>query len=167
MASGVLSWSPGGAGAELRGIRGAFAWGSKLRAVTGDCQTWGVPLGVTTTDDTATIITSDRGAPSSTNVAVLPDNCHYAFDLIINARSTGGDVATWRYHVSAKRGANAAATSVVDADLLSTHVESGLTGVTATVVANTTRGSVEVSIAGLAATAIDWYAQMMGGQLVR
>ena len=79
----------------------------------------------------------------------------------IGARSTAGNTFSWHYEVHAKRGANAAATSVVDANL-ARSVDGGLTGASVAIAANTTRGSIEVTGTGLAATEIDWTCEFFG-----
>lgn len=166
-ASGSASWVPGGSRATTRGIFGSFAWAANRRSVDGDSQTFGAPLASSTTSSSPAILTTNRSAPSITNVVVLPDNSCYVFNVIIAARSDAGLTARWSYDVTVKRGVGAGSTQLVSATLISSYVEPGLVGVATEVVADTVFGSAQVRVTGLAVTTIDWYAQMLGGQLVR
>jgi hypothetical protein len=86
-------WIPGGASASTRGIYGAHAWTSTIRlSQAGDNQHFGMVVQNTTTDATATIITANRGAASSTNVNVLPNNSCLTGRVRVTGRSTAGDV---------------------------------------------------------------------------
>jgi hypothetical protein len=167
-ATGERSWIPGGAVASTRGLYGAHAWSSTLRgSVNGDNQHFGMTMQGTTTNATATIITADRGSPSATNVNVLPNNSVWFGLVWVGARSAGGDTANWLVSVKAKRGANAASTTVVRAEVIDSDIEAGLSGVALSIVANTTRGSVEPQFTGLASTTIDVFCEFFGGQIAR
>jgi hypothetical protein len=166
VASGENGWIPGGSVGSNLGISGAHAWASAGRGGGfGDNQHFGGVLGITTTDATPTVITANRAAPSTTagvvNVHVMPNNSMWLGYIKIGARSTAGNTFSWHYEVHAKRGANAAATSVVDANL-ARSVDGGLTGASVAIAANTTRGSIEVTGTGLAATEIDWTCEFFG-----
>ena len=159
-------WIPGGSVGSTLGISGAHAWASAGRGGGfGDNQHFGGVLGITTTNATPTVITANRAAPSTTagsvNVHVLPNNSMWLGFIKIGARSTAGNTVSWHYEVHAKRGANAASTSVVDANLVRS-VDGGLTGVSVAIAPNPTRGSVEVTGTGLAATDIDWTVEFFG-----
>lgn len=164
-ASGRRSWIPGGAQASTRGIFGSHAWSGAFRATRGDCQHWGNVLQISTTDATATILTSDRGAPSTTNVMVLPNNGSWNGIVSVQARDTSGNVAKWTIDLLAKRGANAAATSIVDQHVIRQFSEAALSTAAVTIVANPTRGSWEVQVTGIAGVTIDWIADVTVGSL--
>lgn len=164
--SATYSWIPGGFQADVRGIQASHAWSAGQRAVKGDRQHFGIPVFSVTTDANPAPLASGT-SPGATNVNALPNNSAWAGPVWVVARSSGGDTATWLFHVLAKRGANAAATSVPFFAVVNSHIEAPLAGITCTIVANTTRGSVEVEVAGLAATTIDWFGEFFGGQVVR
>jgi hypothetical protein len=165
-ASGINSFIPGGIQATTRGITGAHAWASGQRSALGDRQHFGMPVFAVTTDTTPTILAS-AASLTAASVNTLPNNSAWAGTVLVVARSTGGDTAMWHFSVLAKRGANAAATSVPFFGVIHSHIEAGLTGVNCTIVANTTRGSVEVEFTGLAATTIDVFGEFFGGQVNR
>jgi hypothetical protein len=166
-ASGVFSWVPGGHRGFTRGLYGAYAWASQRRANNGDAQRLGQPVQLTTTDATPTVLTADRGAPGSANVLVLPNNSAWSGIVQVLARDTSGNVAKWTFDVLAKRGANAASTTIVDAHLIRTVADVALVTASVSIVADTTRGAAVVEVTGVAGTTIDWWAEFFGGQLVR
>jgi hypothetical protein len=122
---------------------------------------------LTTTDATPTVLTADRGAPSTTNILVLPNNSAWSGIVQVLARSTAGDVAKWTFDVLAKRGANAASTTIVDAHLIRTVADVALLAASVAIVADTTRGAPVLEVTGVAGTTIDWWGEFFGGQLVR
>jgi hypothetical protein len=166
-ANGERSWVPGGAFANTRGLYGAFAWASTQRSTQGDAQRFGLPVQRTTTDATPTVLTADRGAPSTTNILVLPNNSAWSGFVQVLARDTSGNVAKWTFDVLAKRGANAASTTISDSHVIRTFAEAGLSAASVAIVADTTRGAATVEVTGVAGTTIDWWAEFFGGQVVR
>jgi hypothetical protein len=166
-ASGENAWVPGGRSALTRGLYGAYAWASDRRAANGDAQRFGIPVHLTTTDATPTVLTANRGAPSSTNVLVLPNNSAWSGLVQVLARSTAGDVAKWTIDVLAKRGADAASTTISDSHVIRTFAEAGLSAASVSIVADTTRGAPTVEVTGVAGTTIDWWAEFFGGQVAR
>lgn len=168
VASGEVSWIPGGARAETRNLYSAYAWSGARRSANGDNQCIGLTVQGGTTNATPTILTADRGAPSTSNVMVLPNNSCWTGTVHITGRSSGAAVYYLRLDVVGARGANAAATTVKATNPAYTFTDIALVGVSAAVVANTTRGSLEVEVTGLAATTIDWFAHFdAGNQIVR
>lgn len=166
-ASGERSFIPGGARASTSGLFGAHAWSGEQRATLGDNQHFGLTVQTSTTNATATILTSDRLSPIATNVNVLPDNAVWSGPVWVTARSTGGATAGWLFWCIFKRGAGPGTATLVHSTTVASHVEAALTGVTCTLVANTTRGSAEISVAGLAATTIDWFGEFFGARIHR
>jgi hypothetical protein len=166
-ATGENSWIPGGNRANTRGLYAAYAWASFQRATQGDAQRFGLPVQRTTTDATPTVLTANRGAPSTTNILVLPNNSAWSGIVQVLARSTAGDVAKWTFDVMAKRDANAASTTIVDAHLIRTVADVALLAASVAIVADTTRGGPTVEVTGVAGVEIDWWAEFFGGQLVR
>ena len=99
---------------------------------------------------------------------VLPNNSCWTGTVHITGRSSGAAVYYLRLDVVGARGANAAATTVKATNPAYTFTDIALVGVSAQVIANTTRGSLEVEVTGLAATTIDWFAHFdAGNQIVR
>jgi hypothetical protein len=112
-------------------------------------------------------LTADRGAPGSANVLVLPNNSAWSGIVQVLARDTSGNVAKWTFDVLAKRGANAASTTIVDAHLIRTVADVALVTASVSIVADTTRGAAVVEVTGVAGTTIDWWGEFFGGQVVR
>lgn len=166
-ASANDSWIPGGFQASTRSIRYSYAWSAGGRAALGDCQRFGLPVGGTTNNATPTVITSDRGAASTTNILILPNNSAWSGLVQVVARDTSGNTAKWTIDVLAKRGANAASTTIVDSNTLRTFAEAALSTAAVSVIADTTNGGAAVQVTGVAATTIDWWAEFFGGQVVR
>jgi hypothetical protein len=167
-ADGESSWIPGGVQASTRGLFSAYAWSGALRSTNYDNQCIGITVQGSTSNATPAILTATRGAAGSTNVMVLPNNSCWTGTVHITGRSSGADVYYLRLDVVGARGANAAATTVKATNPAYTFTDTGLVGVSAQVIANTTRGSLEVEVTGLAATVIDWFAHFdAGNQIVR
>jgi hypothetical protein len=166
-ASGLFSWVPGGRYGSTRGLYGAYAWSGNRRSVDGDAQRLCQPVQRVTSDATPTVLTADRGAPSTTNILVLPNNSAWSGIVQVVARDTNGNVAKWTFDVLAKRGANAASTTIVDAHLIRTVADTALLTAAVAIVADTTRGAATVQVTGVAGTTIDWWAEFFGGQVAR
>lgn len=115
-----------------------------------------------TSSATATTMTADGGAASQFNQVVLPNNGAYGFDALIVAGTTAaGDAKFWRITGLVKRGANAAATSIVGSP--TTDVLGGNAGASAwtvTVAADTTNGALNFTVTGQAAVNIRWQAKV-------
>lgn len=130
----------------------------RLRYKRLDGSIWveqGLPFTTETTNATPVILTRGGAAPDSTNVFVLTNNSAVSGTLVVQARNTAGDCAFWVFAFQAKRNVGAATTEVIYAPTIATNIQAGLTGVAASVVANTTRGSVEVQVTGLP-TPVTW-----------
>jgi len=108
-----------------------------------------------TTDATATALTSDGGAAGTTNQVILPNNSAYFFrGEVISGKTAGGDTKGWTIEGVIKRGANAAATTLVGVTVLSTHADAGAATWTIAVTADTTNGGIRVTFTGQASTTI-------------
>jgi hypothetical protein len=115
-------------------------------------------LGRQTTDATATVLTSNTSAASTTNQVILPNNSAYSFSgEVIAGVTDGGDTARWTINGAIKRGANAASTAMVGtATVTMTHNDAGAAAWTVAVTADTTNGGIKVEVTGAAATTIRW-----------
>jgi hypothetical protein len=111
-----------------------------------------------TTDATATVLTSNSSAASTTNQVILPNNSAYSFSGEVIAGVTGaGDTARWTINGAIKRGANAASTTMVGtATVTMTHFDAGAATWLVAVTADTTNGGIKVEVTGAAATTIRW-----------
>ena len=125
----------------------------------GTQQTALLVLGRQTTDATATVLTSDTSAASGTNQVILPNNsAYYVRGSIVAGVTGGGDSSSWTFQGTIKRGANAAATSLVaaiTATLVSQDTGAALWG-GVTITADTTNGGLAVTVTGKASTTIRW-----------
>jgi hypothetical protein len=115
-----------------------------------------------TTNATATVLTSDANAAASTNQITLPNNSAYFFTGQVIAGVTGaGNTKGWSIEGVIKRGANAAATSLVGTPTVtSLYADAGAATWAVAVTANTTLGCITITVTGQATTTIRWVAQI-------
>jgi len=126
-------------------------------SVQGDCQKSEFFLSVRTTGNTATTVTVEGGAASSTNQVILTNQSAYRFKgTIIGKQSGSTNVAAWDVDGLIVRGANAAATTLVVSNV--NVVDNTPTFGTPTLAADTTNGGLRVQVTGVAATNIQWTA---------
>lgn len=153
---------PGGYGAFSNTV-GKYAYASGVFLFVGDAQMGRHIQRLSTTDATVSILTADGSAtPSTANVSVLPDNYAYTATAIITARNTStGDMASWKIEGAVKRGTGAASTALVGTPAITTIAkDAGAAAWAVAMVANTTRGSVEIQVTGVAATTIHWVCKL-------
>ena len=112
-----------------------------------------------TTDATPTVLASNSSAAGTTNQVILPNNsAYYVRGSIVAGVTGGGDSSSWTFQGTIKRGANAAATSLVaaiTATLVSQDTGAALWG-GVTITADTTNGGLAVTVTGKASTTIRW-----------
>jgi len=115
-------------------------------------------LGRQTTDATATRLTSDTSAAATTNQVILPNNsAYYVKGSIIANVTGGGNTKSWDFIATIKRGANAAATSIVGAVTLNVQAaDAGASTWVVAITADTTNGGLAVTVTGQASTTIRW-----------
>lgn len=155
----------GGRRGITRGIIGYCvipAHNSPIASANGVTQAAMLQLGRETTGNTATVLTSNTSAASTTNQVVLPNNSAYSFTGEIIAGVTGaGNTARWTINGAIKRGANAASTVMVGTPTVTmTHNDAGAAAWTVAVTADTTNGGIAVTVTGAAATTIRWVAKI-------
>jgi hypothetical protein len=155
----------GGTYGAARSIDGNFvapASSNPIISATGRTQTATLLLGRQTTDATATVLTSNTSAASTTNQVILPNNsAYYVKGSIIATVTGGGNTKSWDFIATIKRGANAAATSIVGAVILNTIAQdAGAASWVVAVTADTTNGGLAVTVTGQAATTIRWVAKL-------
>ena len=154
----------GGNGGTTRGIASNIVFPniSPFGATIGSAQSALLVISRQTTDATATVLCSDSSAASGTNQVILPNNSAYYFTGEIVAGVTGGgNTKGWNIAGVIKRGANAAATSIVGtATVTSSYADAGASTWAVTATADTTNGVLKITVTGQASTTIRWVAQI-------
>jgi len=151
----------GGRQGTARAIVGNFVYPASdvpVNNARGNQQLATLLLGRQTTDATATVLTSNTSAATTTNQVILPNNSAYAFQgTVIAAKTAAGDTSSWKFEGAIKRGANAASTTLVAA-VTPTVIAQDVGAVTwaVAVTADTTNGGIKVEVTGAAATTIRW-----------
>jgi hypothetical protein len=149
---------------------GKIAFGNGIFDTAADSQLGIYILRRATTDTTATVLTTDAGAPSTTNLISLPNNGGYALrGLVIGRRKRGdGDEAVmFEFSGLVRRGAAAANTAIVGTITpTQTAADANLAECTLTVTADTTNGGVALTVVGKATTNIRWVATVWATECV-
>lgn len=149
---------PGGSSATARSVYGAMAYASGATTSTGDAQIAWYVLRGRTTNATPKILTSDAAAASTGNQVTLPNTSTYQVQGYASARDVAtGDSAVWSLTGGIHREANAASTALLAAITPTLISSSGAgSGFVLAVSADTTNGSLAVTVTGIAATTINW-----------
>jgi hypothetical protein len=160
-ANALNSFVSGGTSGTARNIIGNHvfpAHNNPVSSTAGTSQTALLVLARETTTNTATVLTSDTSAASTTNQVILPNNAAYSFSgEVIAGVTAGGNTARWTINGAIKRGANAASTAMVGtATVTMTHFDVGAATWVVAVTADTTNGGIAVTVTGAAATTIRW-----------
>lgn len=155
----------GGSAGSARSIVGNFVYPSSdapISFLAGGQQLATLLLGRQTTDATATRLTSDTNSASTTNQVILPNNsAYYVKGSVIATVTGGGNTKSWDFIATIKRGANAAATSIVGAVTLNVQAaDAGASTWIVAITADTTNGGLAVTVTGQAATTIRWVAKL-------
>jgi len=154
----------GGRYATTRSITGNFVASpcqDPIAGASGVSQTAILVLARQTTDATATVLTSNASAASTTNQIILPNNSAYFFTGEVVAGVTGGgNTKGWTIEGVIKRGANAASTTLVGSTVTSPYGDAGAAGWIIAVTADTTNGGLAVTFTGQVATTIRTVAQI-------
>ena len=187
LASGTWSWIPGGLRASARGLLGRGAWAAGFFVTVGDAQAGEFVLRALTTDATPARATADQAAAGATNTLNLPNNGTYRLKLLVVAQQTAGsagtvgDCASWEVDLLVRRGATAAATTVV-AGRTSNNTpaivaitpgtgfgpgmrDTAAAAWTLTVSADTTQGGIAVSGTGELNKTIRWVARVLSAEV--
>lgn len=137
-------------------------------STVGLSQELDIVVGITTSNATPAVATSDGGAATTTNQLVLPNTSAYLVKgLVVARQNTTGDTKSWEFTAHIKRGANAAATALVAA-VVPTAVanDAGAATWAIAVSADTTNGALAVTVTGEAAKTIRWVAYLNSVQVV-
>jgi len=114
-----------------------------------------------TTDATPTVLTATNAGPTAVNQIILPNNSAYYFTGEVVAGVTGGgNTKGWTIAGVIKRGANAAATTLVGSTVTSPYGDAGASTWTIALTADTTNGGLAVTFTGQLATTIRCVAQI-------
>jgi hypothetical protein len=147
----------GGSYGTSRGLAGNTVFSANVAiSSNGIAQSALLVLYRQTTDATATVLTSDTNAASTTNQVILPNNSAYYFKGTVVAGVTGGgNTKGWTIEGVIKRGANAASTAIVGtATVTSSYADAGASTWTIAITADTTNGGLAVTFTGQAGTTI-------------
>lgn len=119
-------------------------------------------LGRQTTDATPTTLCSDANATATTNQLTLANNAaSYVRGSVIANVTGGGNTKAWTFEGAIKRGANAAATSIVGTFSINVIAQdAGASAWTIALSADTTNGALQVQVTGQAATTIRWVCKL-------
>jgi hypothetical protein len=129
--------------------------------LSGQVQSAVLVLARQTTDATPTVLCSNSSAAGTTNQVILPNNSAYFFTgEVISGVTGGGNTKGWTIEGVIKRGANAAATTLVGSTVVSTYADVGAATWTIAVTADTTNGGLKVTFTGQAATTIRTVCQL-------
>ena len=128
-----------------------------ISSVSGISQAALLILAVQTTNATATVLRSNTSAAATTNQVILPNNSAYYFRGSITAGVTGGgNSAMWSFEGGIKRGANAAATTLIQSVINPVAADAGASTWIVALSADTTNGGLAVTVTGQASTTIRW-----------
>lgn len=143
-----------GASATIQGVQ---AYANGTFATAGDAQNLQFVLRNQTTNATATDLFLD--GPSATQRPVLPNNSLWSFSLLIAGRRTDavGGGAGYKFEGVIRKDASAASTTLIGAVSKSVLGETNAVWDVA-VTADTTNGSLKVTVTGEAAKTIRWVA---------
>ena len=151
---GILAGSYG----STRGIYGYHAIPAGINPLntTGGAQGGILIVAKQTTDATATVLTCDGSAASTTNQVILPNNSAYYFKVSVIANVTGGgNTKAWTLEGAIKRGSGVGTAAIVGT--VTTNIvaaDSGASAWTVTATADTTNGGLAITFTGQASTTI-------------
>jgi hypothetical protein len=146
---------------SLSAQSGKYAYGSGMFSAKGDAQTGMMVLRRSTTDATATVLTSDGNAASTTNQVILPNDSTYFFRAHVVARRTDvdGESAAYVFEGCIDRQTNAASTALVGTPSKVVLAEDTAAW-DVSVSADTTNGGLAITVTGEAAKTIRWVAMV-------
>jgi hypothetical protein len=156
-ASGLYSLSTGVQ--SISAIYGKSARASGRFSANGDAQTGQFTLRRATTNDTATVLTADNAAASTTNQVILPNDSTYAFTALVVARRTDAndESAGYEFKGVVDRNTTAATTALVGT-VTKTVLAEDTTAWDCNVTADATNGGLAFTVTGEANKTIRWVA---------
>jgi hypothetical protein len=145
----------------LGDIYGKQAYASGKFVLTGDAQSGKYVLRCSTTDATATSLTTDGSSLNSTNIPVLPNYSAFSFSGTVICRedsTDGNDYASWEIKGALMRDANSTTTVLGVGIINKLYATSGASAWDISLSANTTQGGLQINATGAASTNIRWVA---------
>jgi trimeric autotransporter adhesin len=139
-------------------VQGKAAYGPAYLVGQGEVQGGMLVCTASTSDATATALTTTNSAASATNQVILPNNSAYAFHGIIVARidaASGTNCAAWKVEGLIRREGSAGTTVLVNS---ATTVLDNTPAWGMALSADTTNGGLAITVTGAAATNIRWVA---------
>lgn len=131
----------------------------------GDNQLGELIVSASTTDATATTLTSDRATANTTNQLILQNQQVISFEGKIQGKQEGStNVGVWKIDGTIVRGANAGTTTLVVSNV--TLVTNANGWGTPTLIADTTNGGLKIQVSGLSATNIKWNCRIDSIELI-
>ena len=151
----VITGGSYGTSRSITGYQVFPAHNSPITGAAGVSQAALLILGRQTTDATPTVLASDTSAASGTNQVILPNNSAYFFTgEVVSGVTGGGNTKGWTIEGVIKRGANAAATTLVGSTVTSMYADVGAATWTIALAADTTNGGLRITFTGQASTTI-------------
>jgi hypothetical protein len=144
---------------------GKFALESYSGYGNGAAQYGTINCTKTTTDATASVLTSDTAAAAGANQLILQNNTAYAFSGIVVARqkaANGTASAAWKIEGLIRREGTAATTTLVASTVTAI---SNVPAWTLALSADTTNGGLSITATGAAATNIRWLATVQSAEI--
>ena len=158
-ASGEAATIPGGNYATTNGIQGLLSYGF-AGGTLGQNQMSFFGGRAVTVDATPTRITANAGAASASSQLTLRNSSVFRVRGTVVARNTSTNACKeWTFEALIKRGANAAATSIVGTpSITSTFADTEAESWSIAISADTTNGALAITGTGAASTIIRWTA---------
>lgn len=147
-----------GNGSNVSSTRfGVISHASGTFTTSGDAQESFSVARRQTTDATATSLLLD-GLTATYKCGTIPNNSAWVFEGHIVGKTSGaGSAIALKVSGAIKRGGNASTTALVGTPSVSVvAADSALSSATASVSADTTNGTLDILVSGVAATPIDW-----------
>lgn len=156
VADASFAWAFGGR-AVTRGIIGLRSWGSGRITSDGDSQADRLVARTSTSNATATAITSNNSSAATNNQYILAANsCANVMGNIVGREAATGDCASFTFTALVKQGSGAGTTSVVGQTVTPQFSNAGASTWLPTVVADTSNGGLTVNAVGQAAKNVKW-----------
>jgi hypothetical protein len=151
----------GGRYATTRGITGSVAATANAdglgQSVLGSNQMAFLVVAAQTTNATPTVLTTDATSAGTTNQLIMSNSSAYYFKgSIIAGVTAAGATSAWSFEGVIKRGANSAATSIVQSVINLVGQDTAASAWVFALSADTTNGGLAFTVTGAAATTIRW-----------
>jgi len=141
------------------GVEGVLSMSAGQFAAAGDAQAVVYVLRRQTTTATNTVLTTNGSAEGASNTMVMPNDTTWGFRVTVSARRTDvdGESGVYEFKGAIKRDTTAGSTAIVGSVTKNIYAES-TTAWDVNVDAETTNGSLRVTVTGEAAKTIRWVA---------